>query len=159
MHLSQSVEVGVVYRRQPYLVKEQVHIMAGTAQISKVHHYFTWRSVNKEHYKRFESLFKCNRKNHQPLGWNWLSWGPEFPLLQRISSLELPASEMAAQINASQSSSNRHISKSTVQRRQSELLLYIYFTNKRKRRVWAKKHKQWTLDGWKSVLWSDESKF
>ena len=32
---------------------------------------------------------------------------PELPLLQRISSLELPASEIAAQINASQSSSNR----------------------------------------------------
>ena len=27
---------------------------------------------------------------------------PELPLLQRISSLELPASEIAAQINASQ---------------------------------------------------------
>ena len=39
---------------------------------------------------------------------------PELPLLQRISSLELPASEIAAQINASQSSSNRHISTSTV---------------------------------------------
>jgi hypothetical protein len=34
---------------------------------------------------------------------------PEIPLLQRISSLEI-----AAQINASQSSSNRHISTSTV---------------------------------------------
>ena len=32
----------------------------------------------------------------------------ELPLLLRISSLELPASEIAAQINASQSSSNRH---------------------------------------------------
>jgi hypothetical protein len=41
---------------------------------------------------------------------------PELPLLQRISSLELPTSEIAAQINASQSSSNRHISASTVQR-------------------------------------------
>ena len=41
---------------------------------------------------------------------------PELPLLQRISSLELPASEIAAQINASQSSSNRHISTSTVRR-------------------------------------------
>jgi hypothetical protein len=34
---------------------------------------------------------------------------PELPLLQRISSLELPAPEIAAQINASLSSSNRHI--------------------------------------------------
>ena len=41
---------------------------------------------------------------------------PELPLLQRISSLELTASENAAQINTSQSSSNRHITSSTVQR-------------------------------------------
>jgi hypothetical protein len=45
---------------------------------------------------------------------------PEVPLLQRISSLELPASEIADQINVSQSSSNRHISTSTVQRRPCE---------------------------------------
>ena len=31
-------------------------------------------------------------------------------------------------------------------------------SNKQKRFVWAKKHKEWTLDQWKSVLWSDESK-
>jgi hypothetical protein len=45
---------------------------------------------------------------------------PELPLLQRISSFELPASEIAAQINASQSSSNRHISTSTVKKRLCE---------------------------------------
>jgi hypothetical protein len=28
-----------------------------------------------------------------------------------------------------------------------------------KRLAWAKKHEQWTLDRWKSVLWSDEAKF
>jgi hypothetical protein len=45
---------------------------------------------------------------------------PDLPLLQRISSLELPDSEIAAQINASRSSSNRHISTATVQRRLHE---------------------------------------
>jgi hypothetical protein len=34
---------------------------------------------------------------------------PELPLLQKISSFELPAPEIAAQRNASQSSSNRHL--------------------------------------------------
>ena len=29
-------------------------------------------------------------------------------------------------------------------------------TNNKKRRAWAKNHKQWTLDRWKSVLLSDE---
>ena len=42
---------------------------------------------------------------------------PELPLLQRISALELTAPQIAAQINTSQSSSNRHISTSTIQRR------------------------------------------
>jgi hypothetical protein len=40
---------------------------------------------------------------------------PDLPLLQRISSLEFTAPEIAAQINASQSSSYRHISTPTVQ--------------------------------------------
>ena len=67
-----------------------------------------------------------------------------------------------------QSSSNRHISTSTVQRRLRESGLHGHIaaknslqkvTNNKKRLAWAKKHKQWTLDRWKSVLWSDESKF
>ena len=32
-------------------------------------------------------------------------------------------------------------------------------TNKKNRLAWSKKHEQSTLDCWKSVLWSDESKF
>uniref|UniRef100_A0AAZ3RIP5 Transposase Tc1-like domain-containing protein n=1 Tax=Oncorhynchus tshawytscha TaxID=74940 RepID=A0AAZ3RIP5_ONCTS len=88
---------------------------------------------------------------------------PELPLLQRISSLELPASEIAAQVNASQSSSNRHISTLTVQRRLCESGLHgriaakkpiLQDTNKKKRLAWVTKQEQWTLDRWKSVLWS-----
>ena len=82
---------------------------------------------------------------------------PELPLLSRISSLELPASAIAAQKNASQSSSNRHISTSTVQRRLRESRLHGWIaakkwllkdTSKKKRLAWAKKHEQWTLDWW-----------
>ena len=73
---------------------------------------------------------------------------PELPLLQRISSLELPASKIAAQINASHSSSNSHVSTSTVQRRLRESGLngriaakkpLLKDTNKKKRLAWAKK--------------------
>jgi hypothetical protein len=80
---------------------------------------------------------------------------PELLLLQRISSLELPASEIAAQINASQISSNRSISKSTVQRRLHESGLHgriatkkslLKDTNKKNILSWSKKHEQWTLD-------------
>ena len=74
--------------------------------------------------------------------------GPDLPLLQRISSLELTASEIAAQINASQSSSNRHISTSTVQRRLFESDLHVRIAAKKpplkdtnkKGLAWAKKH-------------------
>ncbi len=31
--------------------------------------------------------------------------------------------------------------------------------NKLKRLHWAKQHKDWTLEDWKKVLWTDESKF
>ena len=67
---------------------------------------------------------------------------PELALLQRIRTLALPASEIAAQINASQSSSNRHISTSTVQMRLQESGLHgriaakkilLKDTNKKKR--------------------------
>ena len=87
-----------------------------------VHHYY---------FRNFVSFFKCRCKNHQALWWNCLSWGPpeewktQLPLLQKTSSLELPASEIAAHINASQSSSNRHISISTVQRRLLESGLMV----------------------------------
>ena len=60
-----------------------------------------------------------------------------------------------------------HISTSTVQRRLCETGLDgriaprkpLLETNEKKRLAWAKNHEQWTLDRWKSVLWSDESKF
>jgi hypothetical protein len=78
---------------------------------------------------------------------------PELPPLQRRSSFELTASEIAAQINASQSSSNRHISTATVQRILCESGLHgqiaaekplLKDTNKKQRLAWAKKHEQWT---------------
>ena len=65
-------------------------------------------------------------------------------------------------------SSNRHIATSTVQRKLCESGLHgriaakkplLKDTNNKKRLAWAKKDEQWTLDQWKSVLWSDESKF
>uniref|UniRef100_A0AAZ3R2Q8 Transposase Tc1-like domain-containing protein n=1 Tax=Oncorhynchus tshawytscha TaxID=74940 RepID=A0AAZ3R2Q8_ONCTS len=84
---------------------------------------------------------------------------PELLLLQRISTLELTASEIAAQINASQSSSNRHISTSGLHGRIAAKKPLLRDTNTKNRLAWAKKSKQWTLERWISVLWSDESKF
>ena len=75
----------------------------------------------------------------------------------QISSLELPASEIAAQINASQSSSNRHIlilnincsEETGLHSRIAAKTPVLKDTNK-KRLAWAKKHEQ--LDRCKSVL-------
>ncbi len=36
---------------------------------------------------------------------------------------------------------------------------YVNMVQKRRRVLWAKAHLKWTLSKWKSVLWSDESKF
>ena len=93
---------------------------------------------------------------------------PELSLLQRDKFIRVTSQMFAAQINASQSSSYRHISTSTVQRRLSESGLHgqisakkplLKDTNNNKRLAWAKKHEQRTSDRWKSVLWSGESKF
>jgi hypothetical protein len=61
-----------------YWVKDQVHIMSITAQISK---------------EKQQSIITLRTTTGME--------DPELLLLQRISSLELPASEIAAQINAS----------------------------------------------------------
>ena len=101
-------KVGVVYRRYPYLVKDQVHILARTAQIRKekqqsiitlrhegqsiwsISITFTVSSsaVNVSSQKTSRAMMK--------LALMRTATGkedPEFPLLQRISSLELPASD------------------------------------------------------------------
>ena len=57
--------------------------------------------------------------------------GKEDPELPLMSSLDLPASEIAAQINVSQSSSNRYISTSTIQRRLCESGLHGRFAAKK----------------------------
>ncbi|KAF0046089.1 hypothetical protein F2P81_002618 [Scophthalmus maximus] len=89
----------------------------------------------------------------------------------RVTSLRnrrLTAAQIRDQVNATQSSSSRHISRTTVKRRLCESDLHgriaarkplLRTGNKQKRLVWAKEHKEWTLDQWKSLLWSDESKF
>uniref|UniRef100_A0A087X5Y2 Transposase Tc1-like domain-containing protein n=1 Tax=Poecilia formosa TaxID=48698 RepID=A0A087X5Y2_POEFO len=89
----------------------------------------------------------------------------------RVTSLRnrrLTAAQIRDQVNATQSSSSRHISATTVKRRLCESGLHgriatrkplLRTSNKQKRLVWAKQHKEWTLDQWTSVLWSDESKF
>jgi hypothetical protein len=74
----------------------------------------------------------------------------------------LPASEIAAQINASQTHLNINCSEETVWIRPSRLNCCKETTTKghqwEEKPCWAMKHKQLTLDRWKSVLWSDESK-
>ena len=93
------------------MVKDQVHIMAITAQISKEKR----QSVITLRYEGVQSIRDMSRtlfvsssavaktiKRYVETGSHAIGKeDPELHLLQRISSLELPASEFAAQINAS----------------------------------------------------------
>uniref|UniRef100_A0A096LXV4 Transposase Tc1-like domain-containing protein n=1 Tax=Poecilia formosa TaxID=48698 RepID=A0A096LXV4_POEFO len=87
----------------------------------------------------------------------------------RVTSLRnrrLTAAQIRDQVNPTQSSSSRHISATTVKRRLCESGLHgriagrkpLLRTGNKQRLVWAKEHKEWTLDQWKSVL-GLESKF
>ncbi len=42
---------------------------------------------------------------------------------------------------------------------QIKVYQYVNMVQKRRRVLWAKAHLKWTVSKWKSVLWSDESKF
>uniref|UniRef100_A0AAY4AX06 Transposase Tc1-like domain-containing protein n=1 Tax=Denticeps clupeoides TaxID=299321 RepID=A0AAY4AX06_9TELE len=82
----------------------------------------------------------------------------------RLTSLrnrKLLAAQIRDQINATQSSSSRPISRTTVNRRLRESGIHGQISarkpllrrgNKQNRFVWAKKHKEWTLDQWKSTM-------
>jgi hypothetical protein len=91
---------------------------------------------------------------------------PELPVQQRISSLELTALQIAAQImlhrvqvtDISQHQLFRGMCESGLHGQIAAKKPLLKDTNKNKRFAWAKKHEQWTLDRWKAVLWSDESK-
>lgn len=82
-----------------------------------------------------------------------------------IRNRRLTAPELAAFV---QKSLKKKISVTTVKRRLHEKGLYgriavkkplLREVNRRKRLIWAKEHSLWTVDDWKKVLWSDESKF
>jgi hypothetical protein len=95
-------------------------------QMTVINFFMTWRSVNTENVKNFETIQVQSQKPSSAVMKLALMRTatdmdhPELPLLQIICLLELPDSETVAQINALQSPSNRHISTSTVYRRMCE---------------------------------------
>ena len=80
---------------------------------------------------------------------------PRFSSAAEDKFISLPASEIAAQINAQVADTSQHqlfrgdcVNQAFV----VELLQRNHYqkdTNKKKRLAWAKKHEQWTLDWWK----------
>jgi len=75
------------------------------------------------------------------------------------------APEITAEINCTRSKS---VSVSTVKRRLQKAGLHgrismkkplLSAQNRKKRLTWAREHQNWTLEDWKTVLWTDESKF
>ena len=94
--------------------------MPRTAQISKekqVHYYLRHECQSKRKYSR---TLKVSSSEVSSSETGSHEEDPELPLLQRISSVEFTAPQIAAQINASQSSRNTHISTCTVHRRLRE---------------------------------------
>ncbi|CAJ0960826.1 unnamed protein product [Ranitomeya imitator] len=88
----------------------------------------------------------------------------------RFTSLRnrrLTAAKIRDQVNATQSSSSRHISTTTVKRRLCAADLHgkiasrkplLRTGNKQKRLVWAKEHKEWTLDQWEICALDNDPK-
>uniref|UniRef100_A0A096M621 Transposase Tc1-like domain-containing protein n=1 Tax=Poecilia formosa TaxID=48698 RepID=A0A096M621_POEFO len=88
----------------------------------------------------------------------------------RVTSLRncrLTAAQIRDQVNVTQSSSSRHISATAVKRRLCESGLHggiaarkplLRTGNKQKRLVWAKQHKEWTLDDKMIKLWPHRAK-
>ena len=86
----------------------------------------------------------------------------------RVTSLgnrRLTAPEITAQVNEASGAS---VSTATVKRRLKDAGLMgrcaarkplLRPLNKRKRLTWAREHENWSIDQWKEVLWTDESKF
>ena len=62
-------------------------------------------------------------------------------------------------IDTSTSTAQRRLCESDFHGRIAEKKPLLKNTNKKKRLAWTKKHEQWTLNWYKSVLRSDESKF
>ena len=137
------------------MVKYQVYIMTRTAQISKEKQQsiITFRHEGQSIQKMSRTLKVSSSpvaktiKRYDETGSHeerHRKGRPKDPLLQKISSLELTAPQIAAQINYSQSSRNIHIncSEETVclhgQIAAKKPLLKD--TNKKKRIDWAKKH-------------------
>ena len=77
----------------------------------------------------------------------------------------LTGQQLQAQLNTGQS---KEVSVSTVKRilraaglagRVPGRKPLLTWKNMKKRLAWAMKHRQWTTENWKKVLWTDESKF
>lgn len=116
------------------------------------------------------------KRNHVVLWSTWLSWG--LPQERKTSAAQdkfirvishrnrkLTALKIRAYINASERSSTRHISTSTIQRRPKIKPLWSNCCTEanvekqqEKQIVWANKHKECTLNQWKSILWSGDLK-
>lgn len=88
-----------------------------------------------------------------------------FIKLASLRNRRLTAPQIASEL---QSTSGVNISSRTVARRLIESGLRDHMAvkkpllrraNKVKRLRWARDHKNWTVERWKLVLWSDESKF
>ena len=89
----------------------------------------------------------------------------KFLRVNNLRDRRITGQQLQAQLNTGRS---KEVSVSTVKRslRDAGLTGRVAgrkplqrWQNKKKRLSWAMKHRQWTTENWKKVLWTDESKF
>ena len=125
-----------------------------------------------EPFKNFDSLFKCSSKNHQGNDETCSCEDHHRKGRPRVSSA---AEDEFIRVNCtSDCSPNKCFRVQVTDTSQHQLFggdsqsglhgqsaakkPLLKDTKNKKRLAWAKEHEQWTLDRWKSVLWSDASK-
>ncbi len=124
-------------------------------------HHLQCITSSKDSEKLDKSL--CVRDKAEDLCWMPVVFGPSddtASLIGMILSLTL--------LNGSQEYFQKPLSVNTIRRAICRCQLKLYHAKrkpyvnkvqKRRRVLWAKAHLKWTVSKWKSVLWSDESKF
>ena len=137
--------------RTPYYGRSHLAMERGTT----AHHYMkTWQSVNPDTLKSFQCT--CSSTVAKTIKHMMKTGSHEFQPMRGVpSSLECQTQKpqsTAAQIRAS----SRNVATSLHGQIATKKPL-LTKSKKKKRGAWNRK--EWTLDQWKSVLWSDESKF
>ena len=153
-------------RPSPYYGKNSSNKQSETT----VHHYFkTWRSVNLEHFKNISSsaVAKTIKRYDDPGSHEYrhrkgrpkVTFAAEDKFIT-VACLRNCSPNQFLRVQVTYTSQHQLFRRDCVsQAFMVEKKPLLSDINKKKRLAWSKKHKQWTLDRWKSVLMSPNVTF